>query len=321
MTMPTVYQFNLIKRYFFFTVLAFFLIIFFSNILSYFLTKRITINPESYIIKKGFPLFTDEEEYINFIENYPYDPGVKLDIHKVTQYDTLWGIKKRYNISIQTLIAANPHLKDLTLKPGSRIVIPHRNGTLLTFDNYRDVGRMAGILKAKKISGDYKPELFRIISPDDMRIVFFDDTFPVIVNNHIEKIYSYKMIFIDPLGTGFYTSMYGERVNPFHGRCYEFHNGIDIATPTGTPIRAARDGLVFFSGWRDGLGNTVAIQHDDGFMTLYAHCSRLKVKAGQWVEQGEKIALVGSTGRSTGSHLHYTLMRHGRTLNPLKFLW
>lgn len=321
MTMPTVYQLNLIKRYFLFTVLAVFLILFFGNILSYFFTKRIYVNPQSYIIKEGFPLFTSEEAYINFIRNYPYDTGVKLDIHKVTQFDTLWGIKKKYNLSIQTLIAANPHLKDLTLVPGSTIIIPHKNGTLLTFDNYFDVSRMADLLNAEKISGDYRPKIFRLISPDDIRIAFFDDTYPVIVNNDIEKIYSYKMTFIDPLGAGFYTSMYGDRVNPFSSEGYEFHNGVDIAAPHGTPIHAARKGLVFFSGWREGLGYTIAIQHDDGFMTLYSHCSRLYVEAGRWVEQNEKIGLVGSTGRSTGSHLHYTLMRHGQTLNPLKFLW
>ncbi len=321
MTMPTVYQLNLIRRYFFCTVLAVFLILFSGNMLSYFLTKKVFVAPDSYTLKDGFPLFNNEEAYINFIKNYPYDPGVKLDIHKVSQYDTLWGIKKRYNLSIQTLIAANPHLKDLTLVPGSTIVIPHKNGTLLTFDNYFDVGRMADLLNAVKISGDYRPKILRLISPDDMRIAFFDDTYPVIVNNDIEKIYAYKMTFIDPLSTGFYTSMYGDRVNPFSGAGYEFHNGVDIAAPGGTPIRAARKGIVFFSGWRDGLGYTVAIQHDDGFMTLYSHCSRLHVKSGQWVEQNEKIALVGSTGRSTGSHLHYTIMRHGKTLNPLKFLW
>lgn len=321
MTMPTVYQFNLIKRYVIFSISGILLVLFIGNMISYFLTKKVYINPASYILKDGFPIFEDENQYIDFIKNYPYDPGVKLEIRKVTQYDTLWGIKKQYNISIQTLISANPHLKDLNLRPGSTIVIPQKNGTLLAFDDYRDVGKMAKLLKAKKISGDYKPSLFRLISPDDMRIVFFEDTYPVVVNDQIAKIYAYKMTFIDPLGTGFYTSMYGDRVNPFIDSGMEFHNGVDIAVPTGTPIRAARNGIVFFAGWRDGLGYTVAIQHEDGFMTLYAHCSKIFVKVGQWINQGERIAAVGSTGRSTGSHLHYTVMRHGHTINPIKFLW
>lgn len=319
--MPTVYQLNLIKRYFIVSIAGITLILLIGNTISYFFTKRIYVDKNAYIIKEGFPLFKNEKEYIDFVKNYPYDPGVKLEIHKVGPGDTLWSIKKKYNISLQTLISANPHLKNLEIIPGTTIVIPLKNGTLLTFDDYFDVDRMAELIRASKTSGDYRPGIFRIISPDDMRIVFFEDTYPVIVNESIEKIYSYKMTFIDPLGTGFYTSMYGDRVNPFIESGMEFHNGVDIATPTGTPIKAVRDGLVFSSGWRDGLGYTVAVQHEDGFMTLYSHCSRIYVQVGQWVRQGDKIAAVGSTGRSTGSHLHYTVMRHGQTLNPLKFLW
>jgi len=321
MTMPTVYQFNLIKRYFIFSVSGILLVLFFANILTYFLTKKIHVEKTAYVIKEGYPIFTDEETYINFIKNYPYNAGVKLDIKKVGPGDSLWGIKKQYNISIQTLISANPHLKDLNIKPGMTIVIPYKSGTLFTFDNYFDVGRMADLIRAEKISGDYRPGIFRIISPDDMRLVFFEDAYPVVVNDTIEKLYSYKMTFIDPLAKGFYTSMYGDRINPFLGEGIEFHNGVDIATPSGTPIKAERDGMVFSAGWRDGLGYTVTVQHNDGFMTLYAHCSRIYVKTGQWVQQGDILAAVGSTGRSTGSHLHYTIMRHGQTLNPLKFLW
>lgn len=321
MMMPTVYQFNLIRRYFIVSVggIAFILLV--GNLISFFFTKRIYVDENAYILKKGFPLFTNENAYIEFVKNYPYNPGVKLVIHKTGPNDTLWGIKKQYNISLQTLISANPHLRNFEIKPGTSIVIPLKNGTLLTFNNYFDVGRMADLIRAEKVSGDYRPQFFRIISPDDMRMVFFEDTYPVVVNDTIEKIYSYKMTFVDPLGTGFFSSMYGERVDPVFGGGYEFHNGVDIAAPSGTPIKAVRDGIVFAAGWRDGLGYTVEIQHEDGFMTLYSHCSRMYVQPGQWVRQGDKIAAVGSTGRSTGSHLHYTVMRHGQTLNPLRFLW
>ena len=115
--------------------------------------------------------------------------------------------------------------------------------------------------------------------------------------------------------------MFGERINPFYGEGYEFHNGVDIATHHGTPIRSARDGMVFFTGWKEGFGYTVIIQHYDGYTTFYAHCSKIFAKQGQWVKQGDVIAAVGSTGRSTGNHLHYTVYRHGVTLNPIKYLW
>jgi murein DD-endopeptidase MepM/ murein hydrolase activator NlpD len=154
-----------------------------------------------------------------------------------------------------------------------------------------------------------------------MRIVFFENEIPLIVNNEIQKIYAYKTVFMDPLDSlGYYTSMFGDRVNPY-GSNMEFHNGVDISMKNGSPIKAVRSGIVFYSGWRDGYGHTVVIQHEDGYSTFYAHCSKIMVQVGDWVKQGDQIALVGSTGRSTGSHLHYSVMRHGQLLNPLKYLW
>src|SRR5512145_1037558 len=179
MMMPTVYQLNLIKRYFIVSIVGIVIILLTGNVISFFCTKRIYVNENAYILKEGFPLFKNEKDYIEFVRNYPYDPGVKLEIHKVGPDDTLWGIKKQYNISLQTLISANPHLKNFEIIPGTTIVIPLKNGTLLTFDNYFDVGRMAELIRAKKITGDYRPGIFSIVSPDDMRMVFFEDTYPV----------------------------------------------------------------------------------------------------------------------------------------------
>jgi len=232
-------------------------------------------------------------------------------------------------ISIRRFIQAvfffiqNPHLKNFDLSEISTLVIPSKNGALFTFDDYRDVGRMHKMMgKGNKISGDYKLRFYRIISPDDMRIVFFENEIPIVVNNDIQKIYAYKTIFLNPLDSaGLYTSMYGDRYNPYGEKNMEFHNGVDIAIRNGSPIKAVRSGIVFFSGWRDGYGYTVVIQHDDGYSSFYAHCSKLFVKEGDWVNQGEQIALVGSTGRSTGSHLHYVMMRHGQLINPFRYLW
>ncbi len=322
MKMPTIYQLNQIKQFLIFTLISFFLIVLSGNIISYFFTKKITINPDAYIVKDGFPVFTSESDYIEFIKNYPFNPGVELTVYKITPGETLWSLRKKFNISIDTIISANPHLKGLDLTENSTIIVPSKNGALFTFDDYRDVGRMHSLMGGdNKILGDYKPKIFRIISPDDIRLAFFDKEKPMIVNNDIQKIYTYKMTFIDPLDSGFYTSMYGDRVNPVFGENIEFHNGIDIATRTGTPIKSVRKGMVFFSGWRDGFGNTVIIQHEDGYTSFYAHCSRVFVKQGQWINQGDQIAAVGSTGRSTGSHLHYTVIRHGKLLNPFKYLW
>lgn len=319
MNTPTLYQINQTKNYILYILFTFFLLIISGNIISYFFFKRITIDSKSYIIKDGFPLFISEKAYIDFIKNYPYDPGVKLTFYNPYPGETLWNLKKKFNISIDTIISANPHLNGFDLKENDVLVIPSKDGALFTFDDYRDVIKMHQMMGNKnKILGDYKPKLFRIFSPDDIRLVFFENERPLIVNKEIQKIYAYKMTFSDPVTTGFYTSMFGDRV---FGDEIEFHTGVDIATKTGTPIRSVRKGIVFSSGWREGYGNTVIVQHDDGYSTFYAHCSKIFVKEGQWVDQNEIIAAVGSTGRSTGSHLHYTVIRHGKLLNPLKYLW
>jgi murein DD-endopeptidase MepM/ murein hydrolase activator NlpD len=318
--MPTAQQVNQYKLYFIAALITTLFIFILVNAISFFFTKKVYVNSNSYITKDGFPIFISEKDYINFIKTYPYNPGVDLTIHRISPGETLWTLRKRFNISIETIIAANPHLKSFDLSEINTLIIPSKDGALFVFDDYRDVTRMHKMMgKAGKISGDYKPRFYRIISPEDMRVVFFENEFPLVVNNNIQKIYAYKTIFIDPLGSaGLYTSMYGDRV--FDGNM-EFHNGVDIALRNGSPIRAARSGIVFFAGWRDGFGYTAVIQHDDGYSTFYAHCSKLFVKQGDWVNQGDQIALVGSTGRSTGSHLHYVITRHGQLQNPIRYLW
>ena len=297
MTMPTMQQIKQYKYYVIAALISAIIAYLLINTISYFFTKKIYVNQNSYIIKNGFPIFTSEKDYIDFIKSYPYNLGVQLTIYKISPGETLWTLRKKFNISIETIIAANPHLKSFDLSEINELVIPSRNGALFTFDDYRDVGRLHKMMgKKNKISGDYKLRFFRIISPDDMRMVFFEKEIPLVVNNDIQKIYAYKTVFLEPLdSSGYYTSMFGDRANPYDGENTEFHNGVDIATRNGTPIKAVRSGLVFFAGWRDGYGYTIVIQHDDGYSSFYGHCSKLFVKVGDWIEQGDPIALVGST--------------------------
>jgi len=119
---------------------------------------------------------------------------------------------------------------------------------------------------------------------------------------------------------GTISSGFGWRRNPMGGSGSEHHSGVDIPASTGTPIRAAGGGTVVFSGWRNGYGNTVMIDHGSGIVTLYAHNTRNSVSVGQEVSRGEVIAYVGSTGRSTGPHLHYEVQINGVARNPVPFL-
>ena len=115
------------------------------------------------------------------------------------------------------------------------------------------------------------------------------------------------------------SSSFGYRRDPFNGRG-AMHSGLDFKAAYGTPILAAADGVITKSGWMGGYGKTIEISHGNGLMTRYAHMSRLNVTTGQKVERGVQIGKMGSTGRSTGTHLHFEVRHNGRAINPHKFL-
>lgn len=118
---------------------------------------------------------------------------------------------------------------------------------------------------------------------------------------------------------GWITSTFGYRRSPFTG-VREMHEGIDIAAPVGTPIGAAADGVVSFSGPLAGRGNVVLIEHGHGFTTFYGHTSRNVVREGQRVRRGDIVAYVGNTGRSTGPHVHFEVQVNGTAVNPMKYI-
>jgi len=111
----------------------------------------------------------------------------------------------------------------------------------------------------------------------------------------------------------------GQLSSPFGIRGFSFHPGVDICNAVGTPIRAAKGGVVVSSGWMGAYGYAVDIDHGGGVITRYGHCSRLGVAAGQSVEAGQEIAKMGSTGRSTGPHVHFEVRLQGRAVNPTAF--
>ncbi|MBE6650150.1 MAG: hypothetical protein E7613_02435 [Ruminococcaceae bacterium] len=136
-----------------------------------------------------------------------------------------------------------------------------------------------------------------------------------------EKLNSYKSLkkyMINPVPTAMVTSRYGGRI--LRGKS-DFHHGLDLAAPTGTPIYAAATGDVIYAGYSSSWGYNVKIRHPDGLITLYAHCSELLVETGDTVAQGAEIALVGSTGNSTGPHCHFEVYIEGERVDPELFLY
>lgn len=118
---------------------------------------------------------------------------------------------------------------------------------------------------------------------------------------------------------GWVASGFGSRISPFTGR-RGIHNGIDVASPVGTPIIAPADGVVIFSGAKAGFGNFIMLAHGNGVVSRYGHNAQNMVQPGQRVQRGEQIATVGMTGRTTGPHLHYEVLVNGRNVNPIKFM-
>ncbi len=118
---------------------------------------------------------------------------------------------------------------------------------------------------------------------------------------------------------GWVTSRFGWRIHPIF-RTREFHTGLDIATRWGSPVLAARRGIVRFAGWAPGYGEMVVLQHPHGMETRYAHLSRLLVRAGERVSEGQPIGQIGSTGWSTGPHLFFEVRRNGIAVDPAPYL-
>ena len=122
-----------------------------------------------------------------------------------------------------------------------------------------------------------------------------------------------------PVSDAYVSSLFGMRIDPFTGEL-SMHSGMDFAGPEGEPVRAVAAGVVTWAGDRSGYGNLVEIDHGNDLVTRYAHSSKLFVKEGDIVQRGRKIAEVGSTGRSTGPHLHFEVRYRGAAQNPMKFL-
>lgn len=174
-----------------------------------------------------------------------------------------------------------------------------------------------GYLKARGIKSNIKgPEGGEadndIISTDEISN-FYEGYLKKIIYN----------ISYTPLGypyPGAITSTFGHRENPFSGEGIETHKGVDIKGAWGSPVKAMAKGEVEFAGLRGGFGNCIMLKHGNGFETLYGHLSKILVSVGQKIDIGQQIGNIGSTGRSTGPHLHYEVHKNGEKIDPKNFL-
>jgi len=235
--------------------------------------------------------------------------------YRVQRGDSVSTIAAAFSVSMDAIIASNGITNARALREGETLRIPNMDGiphTVRSGDTLSGISQSFGvpleaILDANDIQSDVIHPGATLFIPgarmnrDELRMALGDRLF-----NH-------------PVRGARLTSPFGWRNDPFTG-VRRHHSAIDLAAPLGTPILAAKDGQVSVVGYDRVFGNFIIMTHAGNFQTLYAHLHTVTVQRGAQVRQGARIGTVGSTGLSTGPHLHFAIYRNNRAVNPLDFL-
>ena len=241
---------------------------------------------------------------------------VSYQTYTVRSGDTLGGITKRFGLTnLSTLIDLNGITNARSLHEGQKLRIPSVDGVMHTVAKGNS---LAGL------SAKFNVPLEDLLDVNDLAsqtLTVGQQLFIPGAKMDAAKLHEVLGdLFKIPISAAYrISSKFGWRPDPFTG-VRSYHTGIDLACPEGTPIRAAMNGKVAFVGWSNVFGNYVIVNHPNGYQTLYGHMASSRVKKGQNVTQATVIGLVGSTGYSTGSHLHFTVYKNGRLVNPSSVL-
>jgi len=230
--------------------------------------------------------------------------------HLVQKGENISELAFNLGLNQGTLISVNKIVNSRLLQTGKVLKIPNQDGILHTVRNGDTLGSIAEKYKVEQEAIQIANELFS----DKIRA----GTDLFIPGAQLDWVSIQEIngdLFIWPV-SGAITSPYGYRRDPFNGSRSQFHTGMDIRGSTGTPVRAAMAGRVSGVGYDGVLGNYVIINHHSGYRTLYGHLSVIRTRTGAYVGTGERVGDVGSTGLSTGPHLHFTVYKNGVTVNP-----
>ena len=253
-------------------------------------------------------------------------PGQKISIpsadgsmYTVQYGDSLWNIAVQYGSTVGAIKQAN-NLDSNIIHPGEKLVIPGGAGdggtrvTIASANGSTAPSAASGAAPGATSGGTSTPA-----GAASTGAAWYGGA----ATGAATASYRYDALSPVTVGistAGFMWPVYGALTSLYEWRWGRMHTGIDIAAPAGLNVRAAANGVVTFAGWLGGYGNAVMLRHSDGKQTLYGHASALVVKRGQEVEQGQVIARVGSTGNSTGPHLHFEVLVGGAYQNPLDYL-
>ncbi len=280
---------------------------------------------------------TDLQTAIENVTKEQETPGE----YEIKAGDTLSGISMEVNIPMETLVSLNPDLletvnstihigdiltitvpePELSVERVERIYVEEvYDAEVIYVDNDEWFTTQTKVLQQP--SSGYRNAIMDIHYTNDKEIskeVIKEQILLEAVPKIVERGTRIPPTYIKPISGGRISSYFGYRKSP-GGIGSTYHKGIDWYVPLGTPIYASSGGTVRSAGWGSGYGYVVYIDHPDGRQTRYAHCSRLVVSAGQYVKQGDLIAYSGSTGNSTGPHVHFELRINGEAVNPLDYL-
>ncbi len=261
-------------------------------------------------------------------------------IYEVVAGDTLTEIAIKVNIPMDKLVEMNDSLEstEATLQIGQELVItvpePELSVTRVEQNYYEEIYDAEVVIinvndwyttKTEIIqqpSAGFRKVVANVSYVNDKEVsreILKEEIVAEAVPKIMKRGTKIPPTYIKPISGGRLSSAFGGREAPLKGASTN-HKGVDWATPTGTPVYASSGGTVTKAGWGSGYGYVVYIQHEDGKQTRYAHLSRVLVKVGKTVKQGDKIALSGNTGNSTGPHLHFEIRVNGKAVNPFNYV-
>jgi murein DD-endopeptidase MepM/ murein hydrolase activator NlpD len=239
--------------------------------------------------------------------------SLKVSQYKAQPGDTLGKIASRFKLNVDTIVSWNDVRDARAIAAGTSFSIPNSNGLKYTVrrgDTLQGIARTRGVELNSIL--DWNRLSSSVIS------VGQDLFLPGARMNPDELSKVMGSLFIFPV-QGRISSYFGQRPDPFTGVA-NYHNGIDIVNKPGTAIAAAMSGTVADVGFNNNYGNYVILKHSGGYQTLYGHMTRYVVSRGQKIQQGQEIGELGSTGYSTGPHVHFSVFRNGQPVDPLRFL-
>jgi murein DD-endopeptidase MepM/ murein hydrolase activator NlpD len=233
--------------------------------------------------------------------------------YTVRNGDTISGIAQRFNLGMDTVISFNSIQDARSLKVGTTLTIPNSNGLKYKVrrgDYLGSIAKKYGIALNEML--DWNNLETSVIVPGQELFI------PGARLSEMERNRVFGRLFIYPT-RGRITDRFGMRRDPFTG-IRRFHNGVDLAGPVGTPIIASMSGKVAMLGYNPTFGKYIILTHPEGFQTLYGHLDAFRVQKGESVKQGQRIADMGNSGYSTGSHLHFSIFRRGEPIDPFPYL-